>query len=347
VSAGPPRGPVRIGLVGAGRWAQAHRATFADAGAELVAVATGSEARAAEVRALWGVAATTDLAELLAADVEAVVIASPNDLHAEQAVRALAAGKHVLIEKPMAIDRTAARRVVDAARGSDRVVAVGHEMRVFQLYARVRRLIDAGRVGQPLHLRLDLWRRPHRAGASGWKRDPARLGSAELEETIHFLDLARWYLGEPSDVLAWGASRRGERDRERSLDVRLRFASDAAGGDRWALLTSSTAAAGYSVDLSLVGAEASVRGSWRGRSDVDPDPEVRLVLHHAGGDEEQAVPSRSGHAHDLVRQTRAFVDAIRRGTPVPADVEDGRRAVELALLVAESRVAGRAMTVPA
>jgi len=343
---GPPAGPVRIGLVGAGRWAQAHRATFAAAGAKLVAVATGSEARAAEVRALWGVAATTDLAELLAADVEAVVIASPNDLHAEQALQALAAGKHVLIEKPMAIDRAAAGRVADAARGSDRVVAVGHALRVFQLFAHVKHLIEVGRIGQPLHLRLDLWRRPHRAGAGGWKRDPARLGSAELEEPIHYLDLARWYLGEPHEVLAWGVSRPSERGDVRSLDVRLRFAGDAAGGDRWALLTSSTAAAGHAVDLKLVGAEASVHGSWRGRMDVDPDPEVRLVVHHAGGDEEQPVPRHTGHAHDLVRQTRAFVDAIRSGAPVPADADDGRRAVELALLVAESRLDGRALPVP-
>jgi len=337
--------PLRIGMVGAGRWAAAHRATLAAAGAELVAVATGSEASAARVRAAWGVAATTDLGELLAADVDAIIIASPNDLHADQALRALAAGKHVLIEKPMAITRDAARRVAAAARASDRVVAVGHEMRVFQLFARVKDLIDSGRLGEPLHLKLDLWRRPHRAGAGGWKTDPNRLGSTVLEEPVHYLDLARWYLGDPTEVLAWASSRPAHRAEFENLDVRLRFAAAADGGPRWALVTSSIAAAGHTIDLKLVGSEASLHGAWSGAFDLDPEPEVRLVLHHRDGDEDQQIPGATGHAHDLGRQTAAFVAAVRRGTPVPADAEDGRMAVELCLLVAASLATGRAVPV--
>jgi myo-inositol 2-dehydrogenase / D-chiro-inositol 1-dehydrogenase len=328
--------PLRIGLVGAGRWAAAHRATFAAAGAELVAVATGTAASAARVRAEWRVPASTDLSDLLVSDVEAVVIASPNDLHADQALRALAAGKHVLVEKPMAITREDARRFADAARRSDRVVAVGHEMRVFSLFARVKALIDAGRLGQPLHLKLDLWRRPHRAGAGGWKSDPARIGSTVLEEPVHYLDLARWYMGEPSEVLAWSSSRPAHPGWFENLDVRLAFAATADGGDRWALVTSSIAAAGHAVDLKLVGSEASLHGRWHGAMDVDPQPEVRLVLHHPGGDEDQGVPRATGHAHDLVHQTRAFVAAIRHGDRVPADADDGLAAVELCLRVAES-----------
>jgi myo-inositol 2-dehydrogenase/D-chiro-inositol 1-dehydrogenase len=336
--------PLRVGLVGAGRWAAVHRGTLAAAGAELVAVATGSAASAARVRAEWGVPATTDLDELLASDVEAVIVASPNDLHARQALRALAAGKHVLVEKPMAITRADARALADAARSSERVVAVGHEMRVFALFARVRSLIDEGRLGEPLHLKLDLWRRPHRAGTGGWKADPARLGSTVLEEPVHYLDLARWYLGEPREVLAWSSSRPRHRGWFENLDVRLRFDPAADGGDRWALVTSSIAAAGHQIDLKLVGSEASVHGLWHGAMDLDPEPWARLMLHHAGGDEDQGVPQATGHAHDVVHQTRAFVDAIRHGRPVPADAEDGRAAVELCLAVEDALRSGDAVT---
>jgi len=339
--------PLRVGLVGAGRWAAAHRATLAAAGAELVAVATGSAASAARVRAEWGVPATTDLGELLAADVEAVIVASPNDLHAGQALRALAAGKHVLVEKPMAITRADARALADAARASDRVVAVGHEMRVFALFARVRALMDEGRLGEPLHLKLDLWRRPHRTGTGGWKTDAARLGSTILEEPVHYLDLARWYLGEPREVLAWASSRPEHPGWFENLDVRLRFDPAAAdGGDRWGLVTSSIAAAGHHIDLKLVGTDASVHGQWHGAKDLDPEPWARLVLHHAGGDEDQGVPRATGHAHDLVRQTRAFVDAIRHGRPVPADAEAGRAAVELCLAVEDALRSGAAVALP-
>ncbi|MDF1523107.1 MAG: Gfo/Idh/MocA family oxidoreductase [Trueperaceae bacterium] len=332
--------PLRFGLVGAGRWADVHRRTFAAVGAELVAVATGSEAGAARVREAWGVPATSDLDELLAADLEAVVVASPNDLHAVQAQRALAAGKHVLVEKPMAIDLASARALAAAARASDRVLAVGHEFRVFRLFERVKALLDAGRIGEPLHLRLGLWRRPHRAGAGGWKADPNRLGSSVLEEPVHYLDLARWYLGDPTEVAAWSSSRPGRTGLHENLDVRLRFAPAADGGDRWALVTRTIAAARYAIALELVGGEASLRGHWRGAFDLDPQPDVGLVLHpHDGDAEDQHVPVATGHAYDVVRQTRAFVRAVREGTPVPAGAEDGRVAVELCLRVEEALAA--------
>lgn len=332
--------PLRVGLVGAGRWADVHRGTLEAAGATLVGVATGSEASAARVRAAWGVPATPDLDALLALDLEAVVVASPNDLHAAQARRALAAGKHVLVEKPMALTRAEADALVAAARASDRVLAVGHVMRVFRLFEHVKALLDAGRLGEPLHLGLDLWRRPYRAGAGGWKADPARVGSSVLEEPVHYLDLARWYLGDPTEVLAWASSRPGRAAWRENLDVRLRFAPAADGGVRWARLTRSIAAAGHRVDLTLVGSEASLRGHWAGAMDLDPDPDVALVLHHPGGDERQDVPRRTGHAYDVVRQTRAFVRAVREGAPVPATAEDGRAAVALCLAVEASLAAG-------
>lgn len=335
--------PLRVALVGAGRWAAVHRESLAAAGAALVAVVTGSEASAGRVQREWRVPATTDLEALREHDPEAVIIASPNDLHAAQARAALAAGWHVLVEKPMAITRADARALAAAARASERVVAVGHEMRVFQLFERVKRLIAAGAVGEPLHLKLDLWRRPHRPGTGGWKRDPARLGSTVLEEPIHYLDLARWYLGEPRDVLAWSSSRPQHHGWFENLDARLRFTPAADGGDRWALITTSIAAAGHRIDLKLVGADASLHGVWHGTHDLDPAPEVRLLLHHAGGDEDQAIPRATGHAHDVVRQTRAFVAAVREGSPVPAGADDGRAAVELCLDVEASLRSGTAV----
>ena len=336
--------PLRVGLVGAGRWADAHRRTLHDAGAVLVGVATGSRASAARVRADWGVDASPDLEALLAMDLEAVIVASPNDLHAAQAQRALAADKHVLVEKPMALTVADADALLAAARATDRVLAVGHVLRVFRLFERVKGLLDAGRLGEPLHLGLDLWRRPHRPGAGGWKSDPARVGSSILEEPVHYLDLARWYLGDPTEVLAWSSSRPGRAALHENLDVRLRFAPAADGGDRWARVTRSIAAAGHRVELRLVGSEASLRAHWAGTMDDDPRPDVGLVLQHDGVDEVQDVPRDTGHAHDLVRQTRAFVRAVRDGEPVPATAEDGRAAVALCLAV-EASLARRAAVV--
>lgn len=324
--------PLGVGLVGAGRWAEAHRAALERGGARLVTVATASEASRARVERDWGVSASTDLnAVLRHPEVEAVIVASPNDLHADQAVRALAAGKHVLVEKPMAIDLAGAQRVAAAARGTGLVLAVGLEMRVFQLFATVKRLLEHGGLGAPLHLALDLFRRPHRAGSSGWKQDPARLGSTILEEPIHYLDLARWYLGDMASLQAWSVSRPGRGPLHEQLDVRLESRSGAT-----ALVTRSIAAGGHAVDLRLVAERGALRASWRGRMDVDPTPRVRLELHDADGSRLVPCSAATGHAHDLWRQTAAFVASARTGSPPPASARDGLASVELCLAVERS-----------
>ncbi len=323
--------PLRVGLVGAGRWASAHQATLAAADAELVGVVTGTAEGARRATAAWSVPATTDLDALLAGPAEAVIIASPNDQHAPQALRALAAGKHVLVEKPMAITAADADRLVAAVRANHRVLAVGHVMRCFGWVDAVRHHVDAGTIGRPRHLRLDLWRRPYRSGAGGWKADPARLGSSVLEEPIHYLDLAAWLLGPPTTLLAWASSRPGREHLHEDLDVRLGFADD-----RWATLTRSIAADGFTVDLRLSGDAGALRAWWRGSHDADPAPDVGLVVHDAAGTRSVTLPSATGHAHDMVRQTRAFVRAVRSGGAPPADVEAGREAVRLSLAVETS-----------
>jgi myo-inositol 2-dehydrogenase / D-chiro-inositol 1-dehydrogenase len=327
-----PDGPLGVALVGAGRWASAHRATLARANARLVAVATGTPASSARVGAAWAVPATTDLTALLGmAEVEAVIIASPNDCHASQALAALEAGKHVLVEKPMALDVASARRVAAAAAASERVLAVGLALRVFQFFAQVRTLLDAGTLGAPVHLALDLFRRPHRSGASGWKDDPARLGSPVLEEPIHYLDLARWYLGEIASVQAWAVSRPGRERFREQLDVRLLSEHGAV-----SLITRSIAAGGHSVDLRLIGECGALRATWRGSADVDPRPSVRLALHDARGSRVLPTTTATGHAHDLWRQTAAFVRAVRGGPAPPATAEDGVASVALSLAVERS-----------
>lgn len=333
-------GPLGVALIGAGRWAAVHRAALPRAGASLVAVATRSDASRARVEREWGVDATTDVPALLArSDVEAVIIASPNDLHAAQASAALAAGKHVLVEKPMALDVASAERVERDAARAGRVLAVGLEMRVFSLFERVKRLLDDGALGAPVHLGIDLFRRPHRAGADGWKHDPARRGSSVLEEPIHYLDLARWYLGDMASLRAWAVSRPGNEALREQLDVRLESERGAV-----ANVTRSIAAGGHTVDLRLVGERGALRATWRGRMDLDPRPSVRLELHDASGSRVLPVTAATGHAHDVWRQTAAFVRSVREGIDPPATARDGVRSVALCEAVERSLGLGERVT---
>ena len=327
--------PVRIGLVGAGRWAEVHRRALAGSGAQLAGVLVRSAETRERVVADWRVEVTTEADTFFSWDFDAAIIASPNYLHAEHAVAALKAGKHVLIEKPMATTLADCDRILAAARAAGKVVAVGLEMRVFTLFERVKKLIDAGEIGAPLHLKLDLSRRPYRSGAGGWKTDPQKLGSPVLEEPIHYLDLARWYLGDPRELQAWANSRPGRESLWENLDVRLEF----PGGAR-ALITRSIAAYQHHLDLILIGENGALRATWDGLMDADPEPEVALTLHNDRGTTPLEISRHTGHAHDVPRQTRAFLAAIRQGTQPIVSARDGRVAVALCLAVEESLRSG-------
>lgn len=332
---------MRFGLIGGGRWATVHRDALATVGAELAAVLVSSQASAERLRSEWGVPVYTDLTEFLAHDFEAGIVASPNYLHADHAVAVLGAGRHVLIEKPMALDLPDCDRVVAAAAAAGLVAAVGLEMRFFQLFERVKHVLDDGALGTPLHLRLDLWRRPYRAGSGGWKSDPAKVGSSILEEPIHYLDLARWYLtpyaGEPRDLSAWATQRRDAPAAWENLDVQVSF------GTAQALVTRSIAAWGHQVRLQLVGTEGALEATWRGDMDLDKSPDQALYLKrgHEPAAEVVRVPvPPSGHAFDVPRQTEAFLAAIRGEKSQLASAADGRASVALCLAVEEALGSG-------
>jgi myo-inositol 2-dehydrogenase / D-chiro-inositol 1-dehydrogenase len=321
---------VKLGLVGAGRWAEVHRRALQAEGAGLAGVLVSSEASKRRVEREWAVRVTTSQEAFFALDMDAVIIASPNYLHAPHAVAALAAGKHVLVEKPMATRLEDCERMLEAADGAGKVLAVGLEMRVFTLFSKVKEVLDSGEIGLPVHLKLDLWRRPYRTGSGGWKSDPEKLGSTILEEPIHYLDLARWYLGKPLLLEAWANSRPGREHLFENLDVRLEFA-----GAR-AFVTRSIAAYGHAVSLKLVGEKGALEARWEGEMDLDPEPKVALTLHTDEGTRAVEVPRRTGHAYDLPKQTRAFLEAILAGKKPPADGADGRASVALCLAVEAS-----------
>ncbi|CAN5868816.1 N/A [soil metagenome] len=330
---------MNVGIIGAGRWAEVHKQALEDVGASLEAVLVSSQTSKQRVEDEWKVRATTDMQTFLNEDTEVVIVVSPNYLHAEHAVAALNAGKHVLVEKPMATTLSDCEAMLAAAERADKVLAVGLEMRVFTLFERVKHLLDADRIGKPLHLKLDLWRRPYRTGAGGWKQDPTKLGSAILEEPVHYLDLARWYLsatsGEPVALQAWANSRAGREYLSENLDIRLEYADKMR-----ALITRSIAAFEHRVNLQIVGETGSLRAEWAGALDLDEHPTANLWLHTSGDRDAPAerleVEQKTGHAFDVQRQTAAFLEAIRNGTFPPATGADGFASVALSLAVERS-----------
>jgi predicted dehydrogenase len=181
---------IGVGVIGAGGRGRYLIATFKeDPAAELRAVCDIYEPNLQRGLAAAGTQAKSydDYLRLLAdKDIEAVVIATPDHWHAQMILDAVAAGKDVYVEKPMAHTVEEGFRVVDAVRKSGRVVQVGTQRRSYDLFLEGKRLMDSGRLGQ-VHL-VTAW----------WVNHQASLRSAKLEGK---LDWKRWLGSAPSRPL--------------------------------------------------------------------------------------------------------------------------------------------------
>lgn len=336
---------IRFGLAGYGSWGKYHaKAIESTPDCELTAVclATADSRAAAERETEARVFGSLD--ELLAgADVDVVDICAPNHLHEEMACAAFRNGKHVLLEKPMATSVAACDRIVAAWRASGRKFLVGHEMRFSGLHGEVRRLVDSGRLGDLRYVTVDLWRRPYRKGAGGWRMDPRRVGNWILEEPVHFFDLASWYLdrcGAPATIFAYGNSI--EPGRARDLDTDDNFtALFTYPNGAYAVVSHSLAAVEHHLSIKLIGSKALVRAEWHAELDRSEKPAFELSISEGGNMRPVAVPATPGETFELRQEIAAMVAAIRDGAPLPIAPEEGRRAVMLCLEARRSLELGR------
>ena len=214
-----------LAVIGAGniaRWAHLQ-ALQKIGGARLRAVLASNGTRAKSYANRFGADyCTTDFADILADDrISGVIITSRNQHHASQALAALKAGKHVFVEKPMALTEAECLELIEAQRTSQKVLQVGFNRRFASVYVALRKRLK-NRVGPAV-----LSARVNSPGiANGfWMADPA-IGGAILGEACHFLDLFSWLLGEePESVSAFRLPKNGaEPFGENNMVGTLRYA---------------------------------------------------------------------------------------------------------------------------
>jgi predicted dehydrogenase len=188
----------RVAVLGAGRIARMfHLRVLADLGADVVAVADPDpEATAAATDRFPGVATHRDWREAVDRDdVDAVVVCLPSGLHGDAARAALAAGRHVYVEKPLGLDLADADRTLAAWRATDRVGMVGLNFRFQPLVRDARRRVAAGQLGALVAVRTTVSSAPRELPA--WKLDRATGGGALLDLAVHHLDLVPFVLDDP------------------------------------------------------------------------------------------------------------------------------------------------------
>jgi myo-inositol 2-dehydrogenase/D-chiro-inositol 1-dehydrogenase len=335
--------PVRCALIGFGAWGSHHaRAIVESPQAELVAIAARSGASQAAAReAHPGVRVVGHYQEMLSdPSIELVDVVLPSDLHHRVGLDVLRAGKHLLMEKPMALNERECDDLIQCAREHGRLLAVGHEFRLSSLWGKARAMIDEGTIGDPQYALIELWRRPYRLGAGGWRYDIQRVGNWILEEPIHFFDLARWYfagVGDPVSVFARANSKQeGHPELQDNFSAIVNFP-----GGAYAVISQTLSAFEHHQVVKITGTRGALWASWSGALDRTFHP--TFSLKHFDGTEvrEVAIQKATGEVFELVDEINAFACAVRDGTPLPATGEDGRWSVAMCLRALESVNSGK------
>jgi len=197
-----------LALIGCGRNAAALATAAADSDHCELSVAADIDSAAAEAvaRTADAQAHPGDLESLLAAagdGFDAVIVNTPNDSHAAIALTAIRAGRHVLVEKPLALSADEAVAVQQAATRADVRLMAAHTLRFMPANVQVHRARAAGELGQPGMLRSHRWLRRFPGPPGGWKHDATRTGGLAVHEGVHEIDQALWLIDErPTHVHA-------------------------------------------------------------------------------------------------------------------------------------------------
>ena len=311
---------MRVGLCGLGEIGQHHLAAIRDCpGLELAAVCD-LDAELARGSAAGDVAAYTEVETMLAeAQLDALDVCLPHSLHRTVALRALAAGCDVLLEKPLAIDIASCDAIIDAAEAEGRQVAVSYNQLFYGPHRRLAELLEAGRLGELEALYARTW-----IGGryGGWRADPATVGGGLLMDAgLHRIYLLR-ALGGP--VVAVTATMDRPREEE-SFSVTMEFASGALGvaqgsyhgpegtfDDRLDVVGSDGLAA-------VAGCEAFFEGDLRG---VAP---LRTRLDGAWADD----PAEGSWQQSVRDSVQSSLLALAGGEEPPVGATAGRETVAL------------------
>ncbi|MBL9210774.1 MAG: Gfo/Idh/MocA family oxidoreductase [Opitutaceae bacterium] len=330
--------PVKFALAGFGAWGKLHAKSIHDnPDARLVAITAPTAATRAEAAATYpGARIFATAAEMIAqADFDLIDIVTPSHTHREIALAAMAKGKHVLLEKPMAITLADCQAIVAGARRHGVHLAVGHELRLSSQWGLIKRIIEQGVIGAPQYVLVELSRKPYRTGASGWRYDQSRVGSWVLEEPIHFFDLARWYLessGDPVELYAYGNSRDPARPTLfDNFSAMFKYPNGS-----YAVVSQTLAAFEHHQTVKVSGTKGALWAGWSGALDRTLEPSYFLKVFDGEKLENVKIEKHSGEVFELREEIAQSIAMVRTGKKPAATGEDGLWSAGLCLVAEES-----------
>ncbi|MEP6502755.1 MAG: Gfo/Idh/MocA family oxidoreductase [Betaproteobacteria bacterium] len=336
--------PLRLGIAGLGRLGRRHaeQLAFRTRGAQLVSACSPVAAELEWARGEFGLETLHEDFDAFVRDpqLDAVVLVTPTSLHAQQTIAALEAGKHVFVEKPLALNVADCERVeAVAARHPQLVAMVGFVRRFDPSYARAQADLAGGAIGRPFLVRSQTCDRNDPDGF--FVRFAPTSGGIFMDCSVHDIDLARWMLGRPRATRAFASGTIALHDGLRALgdgDDGLAIV-EFEGGQRAVFYASRTFAHGHDTQTEIIGTAGKLLVGERGARD-------RVVTSDGGGVHHQSVADffeRFSVAFE--RELQAFVAACRGEQPLPLALADATEATRIGLAITRSLHSGLPETV--
>jgi myo-inositol 2-dehydrogenase/D-chiro-inositol 1-dehydrogenase len=320
-----------IGLIGAGGITQVHIPAWLALGARVTVFSLEGSAAAA---AHYDVAVAQSLDELLE-NCDVVDICTPTPTHRRLAERALRAGKHVICEKPIALNTADADALAELAAAVDRQLHPAHVVRYFAEYARAQEAVAAGQIGEPAILRFS------RIGEfptwSPWFADEAQSGGIVMDQMIHDLDIARWIAGEVNEVYAVKSS--GLSADGSACDTAQVVLTHESGALSYVTGVWGAPGTTFATSFSIAGS----RGVLTHDSRTDSSLQFDLGVPPEGAN--SARPDTSLGESPYLTELRDFAVSIDGGPPPRVSLNDAVHAVELAAAANASIASGQSVPV--
>jgi predicted dehydrogenase len=333
---------LRFGLIGCGRIAPHHARALEDLpGAELMAVVDVIEERAYRFADDYGADPYTDYHDMLQRpDIDVVNICTPSGMHAQMAIDAANAGKHVLVEKPMALSLDDADRMIAAARANHVKLCVSFQNRYNPPIQDLQAVVQSGKLGKLRLANVTVrWYRTQEYYEDGWHGTWAMDGGALMNQSIHHVDALVWLMGEPLEsVFAYSATLAHRMEAEDTIVAVLRFASGALASIEASTITfptdleGSITFLGETGTVKVGGVALNRKELWKIDGELDQEADILNT--------NQADPMNVyGTSHP-----RVFADmvaAIREGREPFINGEQGRGALQAVLAIYESARTGQ------
>jgi predicted dehydrogenase len=331
---------IRFGLIGCGRVSPRHLQSIAElADARLVAVCDVIASRVERVAKEHNAVAYVDYRQMLERrDIDVVNICTPSGMHAQMSIDALQAGKHVICEKPMAMNLADADRMIAAAKSTGKKLCIVLQNRYNPPMLDLRRLVDEGRLGKILLGNATVrWYRPQEYYEDGWHGTLAMDGGALMNQSVHHIDALQWFIGDVDSVFAHTATLAHKMQAEDAGVAVIRFKNGALGTVEGSTLTypenleGSVALFGEHGSVKVGGTALNRKVFWKIAGEMEHE---HLLLMR----DQMDPPSVYGFSHQAV--IADMIAALRENREPRTDGREARKSVALVLAMYESARTG-------